>query len=437
MQYGTSMYAIMQANGIQDPNQIYVGQRLIIPSGSGSMGGGSMGGGSMGGDMSGGSMGGDMGGDVQCKTYHTVVHGETGSEIALMYGVSTYSLAQANGLPDVNNVWGGQKLCIPAGPPPVNAPTKDYEYPKPKQMPMPEPMPMPMPMPEAHPMPMPMPMPEPMPMPPMNGGCQVHKVQAGETLAQIAHAYGTSVYALMKQNGIKDPNKIYAGQVLKINCDDMGYMPMPEPMPMPMPMPKPMPKPMPMPAQHPMPMPEPMTMPAQHPMPMPMPMPMPQPMPMPEQGHMRTSNAEPMPMPMSEPMKMSLRPQETWRASYYCTKDLSGEPVIVRDDYDVRFNWYGGSPGEGLPDDRFSVRWERNVYFDGSVYHFEATVDDGVRVYVGENLVIDSWREQPSTTYTADVQPPKGVHKVTVEYYEESNMASVQVKWDKAMGQRW
>ena len=155
MQYGTSMYAIMQANGIQDPNQIYVGQRLIIPSGSGSMGGGSMGGGSMGGDMSGGSMGGDMGGGVQCKTYHTVVHGETGSEIALMYGVSTYSLAQANGLPDVNNVWGGQKLCIPAGPPPVNAPTKDYEYPKPKQMPMPEPMPMPMPMPEAHPMPMP------------------------------------------------------------------------------------------------------------------------------------------------------------------------------------------------------------------------------------------------------------------------------------------
>ena len=172
-------------------------------------------------------------------------------------------------------------------------------------------------------------------------------------------------------------------------------------------------------------------MPAQRPMPMPQPMP--------EQGHMRASYAEPMPMPMpmGEPMKMSLRPQETWRGSYFCTKDLSGEPVIVRDDYDVRFNWYGGSPGEGLPDDRFSVRWERNVYFDGSVYHFEATVDDGVRVYVGENLIIDSWREQPSTTYTADVQPPKGVHKVTVEYYEESNMASVQVKWDKAMGQRW
>ena len=62
-------------------------------------------------------------------------------------------------------------------------------------------------------MPMPMPMPEPMPkpMPPMNGGCQYHRVQAGETLAQIAYAYGTSVHALMKENGIKNPNKIDAG----------------------------------------------------------------------------------------------------------------------------------------------------------------------------------------------------------------------------------
>ncbi len=461
MKYGTSMYAIMQANGITDPNHIYVGQRLTIPAGSGGMGGGSMGG-SMGGDMSG-----DMG-KVQCRTYHTVAHGETGSEIALMYGVSTYSLAQANDLPDVNNVWGGQKLCIPAGPPPVNAPTKDQEYAKPKPMPKPEPMP--------KPMPMPMPMPEPMPMPPMNGGCQHHRVQAGETLAQIAHAYGTSVQALMKENGIKDPNKIYAGQMLKIGCGEMGHMPKPMPMPMPMggqqqmqggmamPMPEQQPMmpmggqqqmqggmAMPMPEQHPMPMGGQqqmqggmaMPMPEQHPMPMggqqQMQGGMAMPMPMPEQGgYMQASHSDSMPMmPMDDHMKKSLRPQETWRGTYYATKYLSGDPVFVRDDYDVRFNWYGGSPGEGVPEDRFSVRWERNVYFDGSTYRFETTVDDGVRVYIGDKLIIDSWREQPATTYTADVRPPKGVHTVTVEYYEEANMASVSVKWDKYMGQHW
>ena len=62
-------------------------------------------------------MGGDMGGDmgkVQCKTYHTVMHGETGSEIAYDYGVSTYALAEANGLPDVNNVWGGRNALHPS-----------------------------------------------------------------------------------------------------------------------------------------------------------------------------------------------------------------------------------------------------------------------------------------------------------------------------------
>ncbi len=142
-------------------------------------------------------------------------------------------------------------------------------------------------------------------------------------------------------------------------------------------------------------------------------------------------------MPMDDHMQKSLRPQDMWRGTYYDSKYFDGEPVIVRDDYDVRFNWYGGSPGEGISDDRFSVRWERNVYFDGSTYRFEATVDDGIRVYVGDKLIIDSWREQPATTYTADVQPPKGVHKVTVEYFEEANMASVSVTWDKYMGHKW
>ena len=137
---------------------------------------------------------------------------------------------------------------------------------------------------------------------------------------------------------------------------------------------------------------------------------------------------------MPEKKGMSLRPQEVWRGSYYCTKDLGGEPVFVREDYDVRFNWYGNSPGKDIPEDRFSVRWERNVYFDGSTYQFTATSDDGVRVYVGDQLIIDAWREQPATTYTAEAKPPAGVYKVVVEYYEEANMASIEVDWEKTMG---
>jgi LysM repeat protein len=34
LRYGTTMQAIMAANGMTDPNRVYVGQRLVIPSGA-------------------------------------------------------------------------------------------------------------------------------------------------------------------------------------------------------------------------------------------------------------------------------------------------------------------------------------------------------------------------------------------------------------------
>ena len=43
-----------------------------------------------------------------------------------------------------------------------------------------------------------------------------HTVKAGETLSGIASKYGTTVEALVSTNGIKNPNLINVGQILKI-----------------------------------------------------------------------------------------------------------------------------------------------------------------------------------------------------------------------------
>jgi LysM repeat protein len=49
----------------------------------------------------------------------------------------------------------------------------------------------------------------------VSGGCRARVVvPMGQTLARIAAQYGTSVSALVKANGIKNPDVIYAGQVL-------------------------------------------------------------------------------------------------------------------------------------------------------------------------------------------------------------------------------
>jgi hypothetical protein len=54
-----------------------------------------------------------------------------------------------------------------------------------------------------------------------------------------------------------------------------------------------------------------------------------------------------------------------WRGEYFINTSLNGTPVLVRDDTAVDFNWDSGTPALGLPNNNFSVRWTRSLYFDG------------------------------------------------------------------------
>ena len=88
--YGTTVHAIVQANSIPNPNRIYPGQRLIIPCGS------------------------TYGPAYGC-TYYTVQYGDTLSGLACRYGVSENSIVQANSIANPNCIYAGQRLYIPCG----------------------------------------------------------------------------------------------------------------------------------------------------------------------------------------------------------------------------------------------------------------------------------------------------------------------------------
>ena len=45
---------------------------------------------------------------------------------------------------------------------------------------------------------------------------QYHKIAEGETLSEIAEHFGTTVSALVKLNGLKNPDLIYAGQKIRV-----------------------------------------------------------------------------------------------------------------------------------------------------------------------------------------------------------------------------
>jgi len=52
-----------------------------------------------------------------------------------------------------------------------------------------------------------------------------------------------------------------------------------------------------------------------------------------------------------------------WRGEYYANRDLMENPVLVRNDVSINFNWASGAVAPGLPSDNFSVRWTRNLEF--------------------------------------------------------------------------
>jgi hypothetical protein len=119
-----------------------------------------------------------------------------------------------------------------------------------------------------------------------------------------------------------------------------------------------------------------------------------------------------------------------WRGEYFDNRHLIGSPALVRDDPEIRFNWGTGAPAPGLPVDNFSVRWTRTLHFDEGTYVFYAVVDDGIRLYVDNVLIIDRWITGPHQASGVHYLPA-GQHALRVEYYEEFGEAYIHLWWER------
>lgn len=124
-----------------------------------------------------------------------------------------------------------------------------------------------------------------------------------------------------------------------------------------------------------------------------------------------------------------------WRARYFNNRNLSGDPIWVRDEEEINNDWGGGSPNPPLvKDDNFSVRWTRTVNLPGGNYRFFATMDDGMRVWIDDQLVIDNWTASQVHTVTADRFLNGGDHSFRVEYFEAGGMAVAKFNWQPIGG---
>jgi len=120
---------------------------------------------------------------------------------------------------------------------------------------------------------------------------------------------------------------------------------------------------------------------------------------------------------------------------YYEGNDFD-QFVYRRPDRNIDFEWTGIQPCPNMPPDTaFTVRWVGElVPTVTDTYTIMTTSDDGVRVYVDDNLVISNWTIHAASEDTATLPLEAGHHyKLRVEYYEKNgtSIAVMKLYWSR------
>jgi uncharacterized protein YraI len=124
-------------------------------------------------------------------------------------------------------------------------------------------------------------------------------------------------------------------------------------------------------------------------------------------------------------------PTTAWLGQYFANRWLSGTPVLVRHDPAIDFDWGRGSPAPNIPVDNFSVRWTRALHFDGGLTRFHIRSDDGVRLWIDGQLVLNQWQNAQGGDFVVDTTLATGVHDVVVDYFENTKDAYIHVRWEQ------
>lgn len=119
------------------------------------------------------------------------------------------------------------------------------------------------------------------------------------------------------------------------------------------------------------------------------------------------------------------------RGFYYSNTSLSGTPFASKIDTTINFNW-SVTPFPGINISRFSVLWAGQIQpIYSEEYTFETRVNDGVRLWVNNVLIIDRWTK----SVTADINTGKikleaGVkYNIVLQYFQDGNSASALLSW--------
>jgi len=129
------------------------------------------------------------------------------------------------------------------------------------------------------------------------------------------------------------------------------------------------------------------------------------------------------------------------KGEYFNNQSLTGDPVLTRIDPGIDFSWGLGSPDPNIVNaDSFSVRWRGDVEIAFTeAYRFYAVTEDGVKMWVNDQLAIDRWNVYRLNEYRSDPVELQAGQKITIEMWTRENdttgetaSATAQLLWESA-----
>jgi YD repeat-containing protein len=118
------------------------------------------------------------------------------------------------------------------------------------------------------------------------------------------------------------------------------------------------------------------------------------------------------------------------QAQYYDNMNFTNLKV-TRTDATIDFDWGGGAPDGSLGVDTFTTRWTGKVEPQYSeTYTFYTQTDDGVRLWVNGQLVIDKWIDQAPTEWSGQITLTAGQrYDIRMDFFENGGGAMARLSW--------
>jgi serine/threonine protein kinase len=104
--------------------------------------------------------------------------------------------------------------------------------------------------------------------------------------------------------------------------------------------------------------------------------------------------------------------------------------ALRRVDPQISFRWLKQPAWPGGPEDRFSIRWTGFLRAPKTGrYQFEALSDDGIRLFIGDAVVLSDWTAFYRHKTSGGCNLEAGLHRIRVEYFEFTADALVSLSW--------